>query len=74
MNERMRNIATGRRAARQRVLMAIKQAVIEGANWRYDELVDAALAAGATVEQVDLVAYEALQALLAGAEQPLIMR
>jgi hypothetical protein len=53
--------------------MALKQAVIEGANWRYDALVDEALAAGATVEQIDLVAYEALQALLAGAEKPMLV-
>jgi hypothetical protein len=55
-------------------LLALKQAVVEGANWRYDELVDAALAVGATTEEIDLVAYEALQALLNGAEQPLTVQ
>jgi hypothetical protein len=37
-------------------------------------LVEAALATGVTVEQIDLAAYEALQALLAGAERPLVVR
>jgi hypothetical protein len=70
----MNAVITTRRSERQRLLLALKEAVIEGANWRYDELVEAALAAGATTEQIDLVAYEALQALLAGAEQPLTVR
>ena len=74
MNGRMRACLTSRQADRQRALRELKQAVIEGANWRYDGLVDAALAVGATVEQIDIVAHDALNALLAGAEQPLIAR
>ena len=56
---------------KREALQALKVAVVEGAVWRYDHLVDLALKAGASDEEIDLIAHEALQALLTGAELPL---
>jgi hypothetical protein len=55
-------------------LKALKIAIVEGATWRYKHLVAVAMKAGVTDEEIDAVAYEALRALLAGAEQPLTPR
>jgi glycerate kinase len=55
-------------------LGALKQAILEGATWRYEHLVDVAVVAGATDEDIDAVAHEALHALFACAEQPVTPR
>ena len=55
-------------------LLALKEAILRGATWEYEKLVSAAVNAGATDEQIDLVAHEAIQALFARAEQPLTPR
>ena len=55
-------------------LRALKIAIVEGTSWRYEHLVTAAVQVGATDEDIDAVAQQALQALLAGAEQPLTAR
>ena len=55
-------------------LKALKMAVVQGTVWRYDHLVDLAVKAGASDEEIDVVAHEALQALLRGAELPLTQR
>ena len=52
-------------------LLALKGAIFEGATWRYEQLVTMAVKAGATDEQIDLVAHEAIEALFARAEQPI---
>jgi uncharacterized membrane-anchored protein len=59
---------------RAEALRALKIAIVEGASHRYEELVAVALKAGATDEDIDLVSYEALHALLAGAERPITAR
>lgn len=63
-----------KRADRLSALEALKRAIIAGAAWRYDQLVAAALASGATDEEIDLMAHQAIQALLTGAEEPLTSR
>ena len=55
-------------------LRALKQAILEGATWRYGQLVTSAVQAGASDEQIDLVAQEAIEALFARAEKPVTQR
>ena len=55
-------------------LTALKVAIVQGASWRYDHLLAAAIRLGATDADIDAVAHQALEALLAGAEQPLTPR
>lgn len=55
-------------------LLALKSAILEGSTWRYEQLVTVAVKAGATDEQIDLVAHEAIEALFARAEQPITPR
>jgi hypothetical protein len=55
-------------------LRALKIAIVEGASWRYEHLVQAAVQLGATDEDIDGIAHQALEALLSGAEQPLTAR
>jgi hypothetical protein len=62
---------TSRQSERHAALQAIRRAVIEGLTWHYDALVQRALAAGATEDEIDLIAHDAVQALLSGAEEPL---
>lgn len=59
---------------RATILRSLKLAVVEGATWRYDHLVSLAIAAGASDDEIDTVASEAIHALLTGAEQPLTAR
>jgi hypothetical protein len=70
----MKPPTTNHRNEKTDALRALKAAVVEGATWRYEHLVAVALKAGVTDEEIDTMAYEALQALLAGAEQPLTSR
>jgi hypothetical protein len=55
-------------------LRALKQAILEGTTWRYEQLVKIAMEAGASDEQIDLVAQEAIEALFAQAERPVTQR
>jgi hypothetical protein len=55
-------------------LHALKDAILEGATWQYEKLVTVAVNAGATDEQIDFVAHEAIEALFAHAEQPVTPR
>ena len=55
-------------------LRALKQAILEGATWRYEQLVTTAMQAGAIDEQIDLVAQEAIETLFAQAEKPITQR
>jgi hypothetical protein len=55
-------------------LLALKSAILEGSTWRYEQLVTVAVKAGATDEQIDLIAHEAIEALFARAEQPITPR
>ena len=55
-------------------LRALKLAIVEGASWRYEHLVKAAVQLGATDENIDTVAHQALQDLLDAAEQPITAR
>jgi endonuclease III len=55
-------------------LRALKQAIVEGATWRYEHLIAVALKAGATDEQIDATAHSAIEALFASAEQPVTPR
>ena len=71
---RMNETRTDRHTERWNALQALKRAIVEGATRRYEGLVAAALASGATDEEIDLVAHQAIQALLTGAEEPLTPR
>lgn len=55
-------------------LHALKEAILEGATWQYEKLVMIALKAGATDEQIDLIAHEAIEALFTRAERPVTPR
>ena len=55
-------------------LHALKEAILKGATWQYEKLVIAAVNAGATDEQIDLVAHDAIEALFARAERPVTPR
>jgi len=55
-------------------LHALKDAILRGATWQYEKLVTLAVNAGATDEQIDLVAHEAIEALFARAERPITPR
>lgn len=55
-------------------LHALKDAILKGATWQYEKLVTLAVNAGATDEQIDLVAHEAIEALFARAERPITPR
>jgi len=55
-------------------LRALKQAILEGATWRYEQLVTTAVQAGASDEQIDLVVQQAIEALFAQAETPVTNR
>ena len=50
-------------------LHALKDAILEGATWQYEKLVMIASKAGATDEQIDLIAHEAIEALFTRAER-----
>ncbi len=58
----------------QRALQALKDAIVEGATHRYPQLIEQAVAAGATDEDIDRTAHEAMIALFEGAEQPVTSR
>ena len=70
----MKQLKPSPQTEKSNALQALRVAVIEGAAWRYEHLLDLALKAGATDEEIDIVAHEALQALLTGAELPLTAR
>jgi hypothetical protein len=55
-------------------LHALKDAILKGTTWQYEKLVTLAVNAGATDEQIDLVAHEAIEALFAHAERPITPR
>lgn len=55
-------------------LHALKEAILQGTTWQYENLVAIALRAGATDEQIDLIAHEAIETLFARAEQPITPR
>ena len=65
---------TNRSAERLHALNALRSAIVEGATWRYERLVDLAVAAGATDTDIDDVVHEALHALFSRAEQSLMPR
>ena len=64
------NQTTGRDAS----LLALRLAILEGATARYEPLVQAALAAGATDEDIDSIAHDTMQVLFDSAEQPVTPR
>ena len=55
-------------------LHALKEAILRGSTWQYERLVAVAVNAGATDEQIDLIAHEAIEALFAQAERPITAR
>lgn len=55
-------------------LLALKEAILAGTTWQYEKLVTVAAKAGATDEQIDLIAHEAIEVLFARAERPVTPR
>lgn len=70
----MKPIKNGQCTERERALDALKRAILEGATWRYEHLADIAVIAGATDEDIDMIAHEAVRALFDCAEQPVTPR
>jgi hypothetical protein len=70
----MKQLKASPHTEKSNALKALRIAIVEGATWRYEHLVAVAVKVGVTDEEIDAVAYEALRALLAGAEQPLTPR
>ena len=60
-----------RKKERWNALEALKRAVVAGATRQYERLVAVALAAGATDDEIDQMAHQAVQELLTAAEEPL---
>jgi hypothetical protein len=58
----------------QRALKSLKCAIIEGTSHQYPQLIDQAVTAGATDEDIDRTAHEAMEALFESAEQPVTAR
>lgn len=65
---------TAKPAPLSQALRALKQAILEGATWRYEQLVTTAMQTGASDEQIDQVMQEAFEALFAQAERPITQR
>lgn len=59
-----------RPAERTRSLNALRAAILAGATYEYERLVNHSLQAGATDEDIDLLIHDALQSLFERAEQP----
>ncbi len=55
---------------RLRALHALKSAIVAGATYDYEKLVNAALRAGASEDEIDVLIHDALQSLFTCAEQP----
>jgi len=70
----MKTAKVNRPVSLTQALRALKQAILDGATWRYAQLVTTALEAGASDEQIDVAAHEAVQALFAQAERPVMPR
>ena len=58
----------------QHLLDALQAAIVTDSAWRYESLVNQALTAGATDDDIDMAAREAMAMLLSRAEQPLTAR
>lgn len=56
------------------VLRELQHAIVSGATWRYEQLIEMAGTAGITDEEIDLIATGVVRDLLSGAEQPLTDR
>ena len=61
-------------AERASVLQELQHAILAGATWQYARLLALAAAVGVTDEEIDVVATDAVRALLSNAEQPLTNR
>jgi uncharacterized membrane-anchored protein len=70
----MKTAKVNRPVSLSQALRALKQAILEGATWRYEQLVTTAMQAGASDEEIDLLAHEAVEALFAQAEKPVTPR
>lgn len=70
----MKAIKTDLRARRHEALVALQHAVVEGATWRYEHLVETAQGLGVTDHQLDAAIHEALQSLFDRAEQTVTVR
>lgn len=70
----MKAFRTTRRLGHDRALNALKLAILEGATYDYERLIDQAVYAGATDAELDVMIHEALETLFRGAEQPVTER
>ena len=70
----MKTAKVNRPITLNQALHALKQAILDGATWRYEQLVTTAVQAGASDEQIDIAAHEAVEALFAQAERPITPR
>ena len=70
----MKEAKTSQATDKTNALRALKIAIVEGATWRYEQLVAMAVKAGVTDDEIDDAAHQALRALLGAAELPLTTR
>ncbi len=60
----------GKAVERIRAMNALKAAILAGATYEYERLVTAAVTAGVSEDEIDLLIHDALQSLFACAELP----
>lgn len=65
----MKTAKPNRQSERCKALQALKRAILEGATPHYGHLIAEAVRTGASDEEIDLIAHEAVQELFACAEQ-----
>ncbi len=70
----MKEAKSSQQSDKTNALRALKIAIVEGATWRYEQIVAVAVKAGVTDDEIDEAAHHALEALLGAAEIPLTMR
>jgi hypothetical protein len=70
----MRATKTELQMRRQEAVAALQHALVEGATWRYEHLVEAAKELGVSDHQLDAAIHDALRSLFASAEQTVTAR
>jgi len=70
----MKSARHTRQTKREHASEALKAAILEGATHEYQRLVDRALAAGISEDELDVLIHDALELLFLSAEQPVTNR
>ena len=70
----MKAVRHTRHTERESASQALTAAILEGATHEYQRLVDRALAAGISEDELDLLIHNAIEILFLSAEQPVTQR